>query len=160
MPRRARTNHQSIACPQAIIEVYELDVSLLLLRLLILLTLFVQDGWNRLDLGFYRSSISENWFSTSYQYRLLQNILGKLTVVPVGDTGTIPHHLCNLFPGAPGDHKPGAGDGCHMWFSTRGPGDGHVICNKMGNGICASVVQHGKCVQVIAIIAINCYNIS
>jgi hypothetical protein len=79
-------------------EVYELDVSLLFLRFLILLTLFVQDGWNRLDLGFYTSSISENRFTTSYQHRLLQNILGKLTVVPVGDTGTIAHHLHNLFP--------------------------------------------------------------
>ncbi len=59
-----------------------------------------------------------------------------------------------------GDHKPGAGDGCHMWFSTPWHWDGHVICNEMGKGICASVVQHGKCIQVIDIIAINYYNIS
>jgi hypothetical protein len=32
----------------------------------------------------------------------IENILGKLLLVPVGDTGTIPHHLRNLFPGAPG----------------------------------------------------------
>ena len=31
----------------------------------------------------------------------IQNILGKLPVVPVGDTGTILHNLRNLFPGAP-----------------------------------------------------------
>ncbi len=31
-------------------------------------------------------------------------------IVPVGDTGIIPHHLHN----APGDHRPGAGDGCRM----------------------------------------------
>jgi hypothetical protein len=46
----------------------------------------------------------------------LEGILGKLPVVPVGDTGTIPHRLRNLFPGAPGDRRPGSGDGCRMWF--------------------------------------------
>eukprot|EP00291_Cryptomonas_curvata_P013246 CAMPEP_0172178674 /NCGR_PEP_ID=MMETSP1050-20130122/16175_1 /TAXON_ID=233186 /ORGANISM="Cryptomonas curvata, Strain CCAP979/52" /LENGTH=137 /DNA_ID=CAMNT_0012851435 /DNA_START=17 /DNA_END=431 /DNA_ORIENTATION=+ len=46
----------------------------------------------------------------------IQSILGKLPVVPVGDTGTIPHHMRNTFPGAPGDRRPGAGDGCKMWF--------------------------------------------
>ncbi len=47
----------------------------------------------------------------------VDHILGKLPL-PVGDTGTIPHHLRNLFPGAPGDSWPGAGDhdGCRMWF--------------------------------------------
>ena len=38
----------------------------------------------------------------------IQSILGKLAVVPVGDTGTIPYHLRNVFPGAPGDRRPGA----------------------------------------------------
>ncbi len=33
----------------------------------------------------------------------IQSIIGKLPVVPVGDTGTIPHHMCNTFPGAPDD---------------------------------------------------------
>ena len=46
----------------------------------------------------------------------IENILGKLPVVPVGDTGTILHHLHNFFFGAPGDRKPGSGDGCRMWF--------------------------------------------
>ncbi len=46
----------------------------------------------------------------------IENILGKLPVVPVGDTGTFPHHMRNFFPGAPGDRRPGAGDGCRMWF--------------------------------------------
>jgi hypothetical protein len=46
----------------------------------------------------------------------IQSILGKLPVVPVGDTGTIPYHLRNTYPGAPGDRRPGAGDGCKMWF--------------------------------------------
>jgi hypothetical protein len=45
-----------------------------------------------------------------------EHILGKLPLVPVGDTGTIQHHLRNLFPGAHGDRRPGAGDGCRMWF--------------------------------------------
>jgi hypothetical protein len=46
----------------------------------------------------------------------IQSILGKLPVVPVGDTGTIPHHLRHHFPGAPGDCRQGSGDGCRMWF--------------------------------------------
>jgi hypothetical protein len=46
----------------------------------------------------------------------IQSILGKLAVVPVGDTVTIQYHLRNFFPGAPGDRRPGAGDGCGMWF--------------------------------------------
>ena len=46
----------------------------------------------------------------------IQSILGKLPVVPVGDTGTIPHHLRSHFSGAPGDRRPGSGDGCRMWF--------------------------------------------
>ncbi len=47
----------------------------------------------------------------------IDNILGKLPVVPEGDTGTIPYHLLNFFPGAPCDSRPGAGDGCRMWSS-------------------------------------------
>jgi hypothetical protein len=46
----------------------------------------------------------------------IEHILGKLPVVPVGDTGTIPHHLRNVFQGAPGDRRPGAGDECKIWF--------------------------------------------
>jgi hypothetical protein len=45
---------------------------------------------------------------------LLESILGKLPLVPVGDTGTIPHRMRNLFPGAPGDCREGSGDGCRM----------------------------------------------
>jgi hypothetical protein len=44
------------------------------------------------------------------------DIREKLPLVPVGDTGTIPHHLRNLFPGAPSDLRPGAGVGYRMWF--------------------------------------------
>ncbi len=48
----------------------------------------------------------------------IQSILGKLPVVPVGDTGTIPYHLRNTFSGAPCqcDRRMGAGNGCKMWF--------------------------------------------
>ncbi len=46
----------------------------------------------------------------------IESILGKLPVVPVGDTGTIPHRLSNRFEGAPGDRSEGSGDGCRMWF--------------------------------------------
>ncbi len=46
----------------------------------------------------------------------IESILGKLPVVPVGNTRTIPHRLRTHFPGAPGDRRPGSGDGCRMWF--------------------------------------------
>ena len=39
----------------------------------------------------------------------IQSILGKLPVVPVGDTGTIPNRMRNAFSGAPVDRRPGAG---------------------------------------------------
>ena len=51
----------------------------------------------------------------------IQSILGKLPVVPVGDTGTIPHCMRNAFPRAPGDRRPGAGDGCRMCFINLWP---------------------------------------
>ncbi len=46
----------------------------------------------------------------------IQSILGRLPLVSVGDTGTIPHRMLNAFSGAPGARRPGAGDGCRMWF--------------------------------------------
>ena len=46
----------------------------------------------------------------------IQSILGKLPLVPVGDTGTILHGMRNAFSGAPSDRRPGAGDGSRMWF--------------------------------------------
>ncbi len=64
----------------------------------------------------------------------IESILGKLPVAPVGDTGTIPHILRNHFPGAPGDCRPGSGDGCRMCIrcglSTLGHWDGLAICNE------------------------------
>jgi hypothetical protein len=44
----------------------------------------------------------------------IEHILVKHPVVPASDTGTIQHHLCNVFPGAPGDRRPDVGDGCKM----------------------------------------------
>ena len=77
----------------------------------------------------------------------IQSILGKLPLVPVGDTGTIPHSMRNAFSGAPGDRRPGAGDGCRMWIcgsSTRGHWDGPETsgCNK-SQGIAAREVGDG-----------------
>ncbi len=46
----------------------------------------------------------------------VESILGKLPVIPVGDTGTIQHNIHNLFADAPGDRQEGSGDGCRMWF--------------------------------------------
>ncbi len=36
----------------------------------------------------------------------IQNTLGKPPVVPIGDTQTIPHHLCNVFLDGPSDSRP------------------------------------------------------
>ena len=46
----------------------------------------------------------------------IENILGKLPVVPVGDTGTIPHSLHNTCKWAYGDSTLGDGKGCPMWY--------------------------------------------
>lgn len=46
----------------------------------------------------------------------IENILGRLPVVPVGDTGTIPHGMRHAFPGAYADSSRGAGDGCPLWY--------------------------------------------
>ena len=62
----------------------------------------------------------------------VEHILGKLPLVLVGDTGTIPHHLRNLFPGAPGDRRPtgvlAMDAGCGS--STRGQWRGPVTFNE------------------------------
>ncbi len=71
----------------------------------------------------------------------IQSILGKLLVIPVGDTGTIPYHLRNTFFGAPGDCRMGAGDGCKMWFfNSWALGWSHVM-NLKGSQRAAT---HGK----------------
>ena len=47
----------------------------------------------------------------------IENILEMLLVVPVGDTGTIPHCLQNAREGAYGDNRQeGDGKGCPMWY--------------------------------------------
>ena len=65
----------------------------------------------------------------------IQSILGKLPVVPVGDTGTIPHHLRSHFSWAPGTagRVPAMDAGCGL--STRGHWDGLVICNEAGRAV-------------------------
>ena len=57
----------------------------------------------------------------------IQSILGKLPLVPVGDTGTIPFEASarnkaqrdalseEHYPGAFCDSAPGKGDGCRLW---------------------------------------------
>ncbi len=59
----------------------------------------------------------------------IEILLGKPPLEPVGDTGTIPHHPRNLFPWpvAPGDRRPGAGDGCRKQQD--------VVCQLVGNGV-------------------------
>ena len=44
-----------------------------------------------------------------------ESILGKLPVVPVGETGTIPYCMED-FVGAAFDTREGAGDGSRWWY--------------------------------------------
>ena len=50
----------------------------------------------------------------------VESILGKLPVVPVGDTGTIPHTMraerARELVGARCDREIGKGDGTRWWF--------------------------------------------
>jgi hypothetical protein len=49
----------------------------------------------------------------------VESILGKLPVVPVGRTGTIPFYMRDYerdFVGAAFDSSAGAGDGSRWWF--------------------------------------------
>ncbi len=73
----------------------------------------------------------------------IQSILGKLPLVPVSDSGTIPYHLCKTVPGAPGDRRPGAGDGCKMWFVNSWA----VVRKLMGFGMVAGHVMKLKGLQ-------------
>jgi hypothetical protein len=71
--------------------------------------------------GWLESVGSRVVYELNYQMPILyvipiKSILGKLPLVPVGDTAAIPHSVRNNFSGAPGDWMPGAGDGCRMWF--------------------------------------------
>ena len=50
---------------------------------------------------------------------LVECILGKLPVVPVGDTGTIPYSMrqhAEDFVGTAFDIREGAGDGSRWWY--------------------------------------------
>ena len=52
------------------------------------------------------------------------SILGKLPVVPVGDTGTIPFSQCQHaeeYVDAAFDSREGAGDGSRWWYVNVGP---------------------------------------
>jgi hypothetical protein len=49
----------------------------------------------------------------------ITSILGRLALVPVGETGTIPFSMrqeTSDFPGASCDSKKGAGDGNRWWY--------------------------------------------
>jgi hypothetical protein len=49
----------------------------------------------------------------------MESILGKLPVVPIGDTGTIPFAMrqhARDFVGAAFDTNEGSGDGSRWWF--------------------------------------------
>ena len=49
----------------------------------------------------------------------ISSILGKLPLIPFGDTGTIPFSMrdeLDEVDGASCDSRPGEGDGCRMWY--------------------------------------------
>jgi hypothetical protein len=100
--------------PKTVISVIMLIALIIVVIVMILIIVIIlQDGWISVC----------SWILYELDHRKpilyvipIQTILGKLPVVPAGDTGTIPHHLRNGFPGAPGDSKRRLGDGCRMWF--------------------------------------------
>ncbi len=52
----------------------------------------------------------------------VSSILGRLLLVPVGDTGTIPFQMRGKsadFPGASCDKTQGGRDGCRWWYVNR-----------------------------------------
>ena len=52
----------------------------------------------------------------------IASILGRLALVPVGDTGTIPFSMrkeTKDFPGAACDSKKGLGDGNRWWYIKK-----------------------------------------
>jgi hypothetical protein len=75
----------------------------------------VHDGLNMLVLCFCASLTTEI---------PIQNIVGKLPVVPIGDTGTIPHHLLNLFSRSAKRLQAG----CLLWMPD-------VVCQLVGIGM-------------------------
>ncbi len=66
------------------------------------------------------SIIYERKFQSQVLYVVpVTSILGRLPVVPVGTTGTIPYFMrreARDFPGASCDSKEGAADGCRWWY--------------------------------------------
>ena len=76
-------------------------------------------GSHRLDLVIVRPPDIDNGafvvFPDTVWYAWVL-LLFSASVATDADTGTIQHHLHNVFPGAPGDRRQGAGDGCRMWF--------------------------------------------
>jgi hypothetical protein len=64
----------------------------------------------------------------------IQNILGKLSLVPVGDTGTVPHRMrrpCETpFRALPATAGRAQAMDAECGSSTRGHWDGPVTCNK------------------------------
>ena len=62
----------------------------------------------------------------------IEHILGKLPVVPVGDTGTIPHHLrgATSFRARPATAGRMRAMDARCGLSTLGPWAGPVICNE------------------------------
>ncbi len=68
-------------------------------------------------IGWLESVGSRVVYELDYKKPILYviTIQSKLPVVLVGDTGTIPHHLRNTFPGAPGDRRH-CQTGCWRWM--------------------------------------------
>ena len=109
------------------------------------------------------------WFSDCIRSRLQEasSVCYPHTKYPgktaqVGDAWTIPPHLPvrNIFPGAPGDHKPGSCNGCRCGLSTRWYWDGPMICNKIMQGGRGgqSVMWHGERLHVNTLqLHVQCY---
>ncbi len=100
-------------------------ISIILNICVILINAF-QAGWNLSVPGSYTSSTTRNQFS------MLS--LGKLPVVPVGNTWTIQHNIRNLFPGA--------------LIARRGQGRTQdVVCQLVGFGLVPLYVMKANGVE-------------
>jgi hypothetical protein len=90
-----------------------------------------------LDIVLFWSALCADWLRSTgtvivYERRVekqvfyvlpIKSILGKLPVVPVGDTGTIPfsqRRHAEDFVDAAFDSKEGAGDGSRWWYVNVG----------------------------------------
>ncbi len=100
---------------------------------------FIQDGWIRLDLGFYMSLSTGSRFSTSSQSKISLEIFALSPYAILGLSRTVcaqllafcDRRLLRRTWRPQGRRRQDSGDGCQMWFVNSWAWDGPVICNEI-----------------------------